>query len=248
MTPVKQGKYEFKKESLIDVRKKMGLSQVKMAEALNVPANTLSRWEIGTTVPDAKNLAGFYSLAKEHGIIPTFFELRGNFVPFKYNFIVLWDFQTTGTQAFWVQNAHNTIMAEIGKRFTGVVPIYKAFTHFSQDAAADILDKLNWTVFSGEDEIFTDIVNQAKSDCGHNPEGTVLVLITLDDDFTEVIDELIHIGVRVFVMSPNIYNNKLIQKVGQANSIPWFSVSLEQPKRQLKTQNPSWGWNLPTIQ
>jgi transcriptional regulator with XRE-family HTH domain len=247
MTPVKPGKYEFKKKSLIDVRKKMGLSQAKMAEKLKVPANTLSRWEIGTTVPDANNLAGFYSLAKEHGIIPEFFGLRSNIVPFKYNSIVIWDFQTTGIQTLWVQYAHDTIMAEIGKRFTGMVPIYKAFTHPSQRAAKDILDNLDWTTWEGNDEIFSKIVNQAKGDCGQNPEGTVLVLITLDDGFTELADELMGTGVRVFVMSPNIYNTKLIQKVGQDQSIPWFSFSLDQSKRKLRNQSLGWGWNLPTI-
>jgi len=132
MTPIKQGKYEFKKESLIDVRKKMGISQAKMAEVLGVPANTLSRWEIGTTVPDAKNLAGFYSLAKEHGITPAFFGLREGITPFKYNSLIVWDFQTTGTQAYWVKQAHDSIVAETGKRFTGMIPEYKVFAHPSQ--------------------------------------------------------------------------------------------------------------------
>lgn len=240
MTPIKQGKYEFKKDSLIDVRNKMGLNQAKMADILGVPPNTLSRWEIGTTVPDAKNLAGFYSLAKEHGITPMFFGLRDNIIPFQYNSVILWDFQTAGAQSPWLQHTHDTIMAEIGKRFTGMVPIYKAFIHTSQSAEVDVLEKLGWSVWEGGDEIFGDIVNHAKSDCGHNPEGTVLVLITKDEGFIELIDELSAKGVRVFIMSPQIFNNKLIEKVGQANSIPWFPVSLEQPKRKIKNQITGW--------
>jgi transcriptional regulator with XRE-family HTH domain len=62
MTPINQGLYEFKKESLIELRKTMGVSQSKMAELLGVPANTLSRWETGATVPDASSLAAIYSL------------------------------------------------------------------------------------------------------------------------------------------------------------------------------------------
>ena len=77
MTPIKQGKYEFNHESLIAVRNQIGMTQRKMAETLNIPPNTLSRWENGTTVPDAKYLAAFYSIAKEHGITPSFFEIRG---------------------------------------------------------------------------------------------------------------------------------------------------------------------------
>jgi transcriptional regulator with XRE-family HTH domain len=244
MTPIKQGKYEFKKESLIDVRKKMSLSQAKMAELLGMPANTLSRWEIGTTVPDAKNLAGFYSLAKEHGITPTFFGLRDSIVPFQYNSVIIWDFQTTGIQDYWVKQAHDSIMAEIGKRFTGIVPELKAFTHPSQRGAIDLLNNLEWTVFCGEDEIFGDIVHHVKSDCGQRPEGMVLILITQDNGFIELIEDQMEKDVRVFIMSPQPYNNKLIEKVGQANSISWFPIALEQPKRTLKNQNTGWSWGM----
>lgn len=79
MTPIKQGMYEFNKESLIEIRKRMGISQSKMAELLGVPPNTLSRWETGATVPDASSLAAIYSLVKEHGIDPPpFFVIRTN--------------------------------------------------------------------------------------------------------------------------------------------------------------------------
>jgi DNA-binding transcriptional regulator YiaG len=47
MSPIKSGEYEFKKEVLSAIRKRMGLSQGKMAELLGVPPNTLSRWKTG---------------------------------------------------------------------------------------------------------------------------------------------------------------------------------------------------------
>ncbi len=77
MAPVNQGMYEFKKDSLTEIRKRMGVSQNKMAELLGVPANTLSRWETGATVPDAGALAAIYSLAREQGVdTPLFFGMR----------------------------------------------------------------------------------------------------------------------------------------------------------------------------
>lgn len=77
MTPINEGLYEFKKESLVELRRLMGLPQNKMAELLGVPANTLSRWETGATVPDAASLAAVYSLAKDHGVeTPAFFGIR----------------------------------------------------------------------------------------------------------------------------------------------------------------------------
>jgi len=234
MTPVKQGKYEFKKDSLISVRKQMGLSQGEMADLLGVPANTLSRWELGSTTPDAKHLAAFYSVAKEHGITPAFFGLQGNVKPFQYNLIVIWDFQTTGSPALWVQYAHDTIMSELKKRFGGMIPIFKAFTHPTQAEAAKVLKSLDWRITEEENEAFDYIVEDAKSDSGHNPESTVLVLISSDNGFADLIEELKSKGVQVFVISPQTYNNKLVEKVGPANSIPWYPVYSEQPKRPLK--------------
>jgi len=84
MAPMKQGLYEFRKDSLIEIRKELGISQGKMAELLGVPANTLSRWETGTTIPDAGSLASIYSLAREHGIdTPSFFGMREDLPPIK---------------------------------------------------------------------------------------------------------------------------------------------------------------------
>ncbi len=244
MTPIKQGKYEFKKDSLVDVRKKMQLSQNKMAELLGIPANTLSRWEIGATVPDAESLAAFYSVAKEHGIAPAFFGLRDNVIPFQYNLIVIWDFQTTGTPAPWVRYAHDTIMAELKKRFSGMTPIYKAFAHPTQSEAIKELENLGWSVWVGDSEIYNDIIHQAKSDSGHNPEATVFVLISRDDSFVELIDELMNKGVHVYVISTQTYNNKLIEKVGQVYSIPWYPVTSEQPKRAIKSTSMGWDWGM----
>jgi transcriptional regulator with XRE-family HTH domain len=244
MTPIKQGKYEFNHESLIAVRNQIGMTQRKMAETLNVPPNTLSRWENGTTVPDAKYLAAFYSIAKEHGITPSFFEIRGKAQNFKYQLIVLWDFQVSGTPASWVQYEHNIIQTELQKRFSSMTPLMKVFTHKTQDKAAIELDKLGWTVFEGGNEIFNDIIQNAKSDSGHNPEGTVLVLISRDDKFVELINELKNNGVIIYIISPPVYNNKLFEVVGQANSIPWSPASAENPKRPIANSF-GWLWGVP---
>lgn len=80
MTPAKQGDWEFNKESLVELRKQLGITQNRMAELLDVPPNTLSRWETGVTVPDAESLAAIYSLAQRKGISVNFFNLRPKFV------------------------------------------------------------------------------------------------------------------------------------------------------------------------
>ena len=97
-----------------------------------------------------------------------------------------------------------------------------------------MLKSLDWRITEEENEAFDYIVEDAKSDSGHNPESTVLVLISSDNGFADLIEELKSKGVQVFVISPQTYNNKLVEKVGPANSIPWYPVYSEQPKRPLK--------------
>jgi DNA-binding transcriptional regulator YiaG len=238
---LKQGQYEFKKDSLVEVRRQMGLSQGKMADLIGVPSNTLSRWEIGTTYPDAQYLAAFYSAAKEHGVTPVFFGLRAGSRPFPYNLIVFWDFQSSGTLANWVPFTHSNIMTELTRRFSGMTPILKAFVHPSQKDAAQQLKSLGWRVTDGESEVFGYILEDARSDSGHNPEGTVFVLISIDNDFVGLIDDLAKNGVQVYVMSPQFYGTKLAEKVGQ-RFISWYPVSLEPPKRTMKNLPGSSGY------
>jgi hypothetical protein len=112
--------------------------------------------------------------------------------------------------------------------------LYRSSQRLSVDRFVTVLAALNI--------LFDDIIKQAKSDSGHNPEGTVLVLISKDEGFIELIDELIKKGVHVYVISPHVFNNRLMEKVGQAYSIPWYPVSVEQPKRELKNTSSGLNW------
>lgn len=43
-------------EKLVSLRKAKGLSQMKLAEMMNVSRQAISRWEVGTAVPSTENL------------------------------------------------------------------------------------------------------------------------------------------------------------------------------------------------
>lgn len=56
------------KEKLVDLRKKKGLSQAELAEAINVSRQAISRWEVGSAIPSADNLmwlSKFYEVSMD---------------------------------------------------------------------------------------------------------------------------------------------------------------------------------------
>lgn len=77
------------------------------------------------------------------------------------------------------------------KRFSGTsYQRFKAFSHPSQSAAADELQRLGWRVWEDDVDMDDEIINQARSDCGQEPKDTIFVLITKDGDFTELVEDL----------------------------------------------------------
>jgi transcriptional regulator with XRE-family HTH domain len=235
MSPPKSGDYEFKEEVLTAIRKRIGLSQGKMAELLGVPPNTLSRWENGVTFPDANSLASIFSVAKKYSITPEYFGLRGiktETRPLRYRLIVLWDFQTFGTLQGWVKEADAKISEILKHRFSELNDqIFKAFIHSEQRLAGKELEKLGWNVREGRYEILSDIINSAKSLSGQDAEGTVLVLISNDNSLFSLIEELKSWGVLVYVLYNQPYNNRLLDGAGDKFGIQWSPMMAENSKR-----------------
>lgn len=54
-------------EQILELRKKLGLSQVKFAAALGVSVKTVSAWEHGRTIPDNDTLEKIHQLKIKHG-------------------------------------------------------------------------------------------------------------------------------------------------------------------------------------
>lgn len=99
--------------------------------------------------------------------------------------------------------------------------LFKAFTHPSQSAEADDLEKKGWRVWEDDRDIEEEIIDQARSDSGQDSAGTVLVLITRDRNFSDLIEELRIEGVRIYLLGPSGIGGDLIEKVGRRRWIQW---------------------------
>ena len=52
-------------EKLFRLRKEKGLSQLQLAEEINVSRQAISRWEVGLAVPSREKLNGIYQCKKQ---------------------------------------------------------------------------------------------------------------------------------------------------------------------------------------
>ena len=81
---------------------------------------------------------------------------------------------------------------------------------------------LGWGVWEDDDDLSDDIIRQSKSDCGHEPENTILVLLTdpSEDDFVNLVGELGRKGVDVYLMSSGATERMaLVKAVGNKHWI-----------------------------
>ena len=220
MAPARLGKYQFKPDSIVRLRKRMNLTQTKMAELIGVPANTLSRWENGATTPDADSLAAIYSIAMDNDITPSFFQRRKPVPTSNKNrdrLIVMWDFQSYSASALQIPHIDSSIRWEIRRPLKiASLQLFKAFASPNQPDATNGLIELGWRVFEDDHDLDEEIFEQAKSDCGQDPSHTTLALISNDGDYVELIQDLSELGVDVYLFtSLSGYNQKLAAAVGK---------------------------------
>ncbi|MCY3542659.1 MAG: helix-turn-helix domain-containing protein [Chloroflexota bacterium] len=220
MAPARLGKYQFRPDSIVRLRKRMNLTQTKMAELIGVPANTLSRWETGATTPDADSLAAIYSIAMDNDITPSFFQRRKPVHTSNKNrdrLVVMWDFQNYSASALQVPHIDSSIRWEIRRPLKRAsFQLFKAFASPNQPDATNGLIELGWRVFEDDHDLDGEIVEQAKSDCGQDPSHTTLALISNDGDYVELIQDLSELGVDVYLFtSLSGYNQRLVAAVGK---------------------------------
>lgn len=130
--------------------------------------------------------------------------------------VVMLDFQNLGVTAQRVPALDHFIIKEIEKVGQSVEGgIFKAFCRPDQREAMAALKGLDWRTKSDESDMDTPIIQESKSDCGHDPDDTTLVICSKDGDFSELVEEMRAWGTQVFVMGPHDSSRNLREVAGR---------------------------------
>ncbi len=208
MTPVKPGSYLFRKESIAELRQRLGLSQAAMAKRLDVPKNTVSRWETGATTPDGESLAAIYSLGMEVGVQAQFFTPVRQRAPVRDTAaLVYWDIPLYLPDIGSLEQMDRSIKDEVRRRSPSAKrELFKAFLPYSNSSASTLLENLGWRVWEPEIPFqydwTNDVYEHALSDQGQNPAASVVFLITTDTRHVDLIEELRGRKVPVYLIAP----------------------------------------------
>ena len=205
MVPTKGGRYEYRPASIVTLRKQLGQTQAQMAKQLGIPPNTLSRWETGTTTPDAESLAALYSLGTAQGVSPQFFQ-RKRLAPKpgkgRSRLVVMWDLQNAAVSANRAPERDSNIRSKLDGQFAAAS--HRLFKVFSTPSQARVTDKLagrGWRVWEDDTDMDSELIAQARSDCGHEPEGTTFVLVANDGGYQDLVGDLKKQGVAVHLLT-----------------------------------------------
>ena len=226
--------YQFSPSALREVREHLGLSQTQLAKRLNLPTNTVSRWERGDTSPDANSLAAIYSIATGAGLEPIFFRRGGDMVSStkrrqdpqkplngrrvlnrqRTRLAMMWDFQNVPLEPDDALDAWFYMDKFIDIAFPSVddwnLKVYTSWQH--NDAVKNLryLD-VNQVGTNADSQIEQDIrsfCNLTDSNVwwgqgqDHDPKDAVLILVSKDGDFADLLYEADQAGVDVYLWAP----------------------------------------------
>ena len=227
MAPVKTHRYGFNARSIADFRARAKMKQATLAELLDVPANTLSRWETGATTPDAKSLAAIYSIAQDKGQPVNFFEVLETPQPAPapaskkgLRVAVFADLQNIAVSAKAVPTLNKHVRDEVNRLFPSRGRArFRAFGSKAQ--AIRTWGQKGWKVKEGNGNLDDTIIQQAKAFCQVNPKGAAWVIMTKDGDFAGLVKDQQAKGVQVWLLSPPNPSKKLLDLIDRKHRIPW---------------------------
>ena len=245
--------YQFSPSALREVRERLGLSQAEIAKRLNLPVNTVSRWERGETSPDANSLAAIYSIATGAGVEPVFFRRGGDMVSStkrrqdpqkplngrrvlnrqRTRLEMAWDFQNVPLDPDEAYDAWFYMDKFLDIAFPSVddwdLKVYISHQHNEAVKNLRYLD-VNQVGYNADSRIEQEIrrfCNLPSSSVWgiagqrYDPKDTVLVLVSKDGDFAELLHEADQAGIDVYLWAPPGCSKDLLSAVRKDHIIPW---------------------------
>ena len=228
--------YRFRPSMLRELREQLKLTQAQMADLLEIPVNTLSRWELGNNLPDANALAAIYSVAAGRGVKPQFFEERRSAMSkFKRREtrIIDWDFQNLALKDEYIEetcgelNGYLNAMCGSPSRLGqyAYVPAWDGHLWgVEHSPQGKELQKAGFKLFScnvnADQKIIEDGKRVLGSPSNFRPEETAYILISDDGDYAEYLGGIQSWGYETFVFGTDECSQKLIKAVGKDHFIP----------------------------
>ena len=228
MAPVRPDHYDFafRRESLEGLRKQIKLTQAALADLLDVPVNTVSRWETGATTPDANALAAIYSIARSRGVTPQFFRRRASVKETqkqRTRLLVTWDFQNRGLDVSDVEEEWLYMRTYLDLCFPGTRANRQlwAYTSPHQREAAGELERLKFNVFEGAFDADGQVVQDVMEACQKEPTKTVFILAADDGNYSDLLRSLRQAGVDTYVWGTDNCSDRFLRAIVNGNFIQW---------------------------
>ena len=239
--------YVFQPGRLKTLRESFSLTQADMAALLNMPVNTISRWERGSNLPDANSLAAIYSIAQERGITPEFFVRRPSLINFRSRretLVFQWDFQNRGVDSRYIEEEWSYMEQYMGMLFPASDESLRiAYTPGLWGPQMN-LREIGFNVSSPFPNADTQIIREGRRIFGLSetngylyldssgtsrleydesfyPERSAYTLISNDGDYGDYLKELQQAGVETFVWGTEQCSRRLWSAVGEDHFIPW---------------------------
>ena len=228
MVPIRPDHFDFTFDpnTLESLRKRLGLTQAVLAEQLDVPVNTVSRWETGATTPDAKALAAIYSIAKRRGVTPQFFKRRASLTQTqnqRTKLFFVWDFQNHAIPADEVQEEFSYVRKYLDLCFpkTRSSRRFLAYTGLGQFGAGQELEGLDFDVIESFIDADSQIIKDVQEACQTRPAKTVIILVTNDGNFSDMLLHLKRTKVDAYVWGSDECNERLRKALGDGRFVHW---------------------------
>ena len=216
MPPIRPDHYSFvfDRKALERLRHQLGFTQAALAEELFLPINTVSRWETGAATPDAKALAAIYSVARDRGVTPEFFQRRpgpSDMTQRITRLIVAWDFQNRPLDASDVSEEWADMDAYLRICLPGAVvsQMRWAYTSTNQMNASAPLRQQGFQVRTSWFDADAQLVAEVMAACRTSPDHMAVLLVADDGNYAELVRNLRNMGVEVFVWGTNQCSQRL---------------------------------------